>query len=155
MAHPVRSFGARARRGFTLMESLMAASILLAVVLSVTTVITAGQQHAFEAHTRIAGTLAAEELIGRLTAENYDALPTWNGYNEPIGTMVDGSGAPFPASFAMIGRDVTVTTLVLEIASPSVNVRGRNVKVRSFNSAGRILAELNRFIPEPPEDSIP
>jgi hypothetical protein len=33
-------------RAFTLLESLMAAGILLAVVVSATTAITAGQQHA-------------------------------------------------------------------------------------------------------------
>ena len=46
--------------GFTLVEVMMAVSILLVVVVSVTAAITAGQQHAFEAHQRIGGTLVAD-----------------------------------------------------------------------------------------------
>ena len=53
----------RSRRGFTLMESLMASGILLVIVVAVTSAITAGQQHAYEAHLRIAASLAAEELL--------------------------------------------------------------------------------------------
>ncbi|MHC5024481.1 MAG: type IV pilus modification PilV family protein [Planctomycetota bacterium] len=153
IARPVR--GHAWRRGFTLMEALMAASILLAVVLSVTTLITAGQQHAYEAHSRIAGTLAAEELLDRLSVENYAALSTWNGYTEAVGTMTDADGAPMPPTFAMVGRDVTVTTVMVDISSLGVLVRGAEVQVRTFDDGGRVLADVVRFIPEPPEDSLP
>ena len=54
------------RRAFTLLEALMAAGILFAVVVGVTSAVTAGQLHAFEARQRIAASLAAEELIGRI-----------------------------------------------------------------------------------------
>jgi Tfp pilus assembly protein PilV len=143
------------RRGFTLLEAFMAASILLAVVLSVTTVITAGQQHAYEAHSRIAGTLAAEELLDRLATAPYSELSSWDGYVEAAGAMTDANGDPMPPSFGMAGRDVTVTAALVDIPAQSVLVRGRTVQVRALDPDGRVLADLSRFIPEPPEDSIP
>jgi hypothetical protein len=137
------------RRAFTLLESLMAAGILLAVVVSATSAITAGQQHAYEAHQRIAAGLAGEELMGRLLTVDYDALPTWNGYAEAAGAMVDMTGATMPQSFASIGRDVQITTALRTIPDVDVRVRGRMIHVRAFNAQGRVLAELDRFIPEP------
>jgi Tfp pilus assembly protein PilV len=147
----VRSGSHNLRRGFTLMEALMASGILLAVVIAVTSAITAGQQNAYEAHQRIAATLATEDLLGRLLVENYANLPTWSGYSEAVGEMTDGSGNPMPSSFDMIGRDVQVTTDLKTVSALAVNVRGRTVRVRAFDADARILAELSRFIPEPPE----
>ena len=127
----------------------MATGILLAVVVCVTTPITTGQQHAYEAHQRIAASLAAEELMGRLIMQPYANLPAWNGHTEPVGQMTDVAGNPLPGTEGMIGRSVQVTTSLLTIADVGVNVRGRTVDVRSFNAEGRTLAELSRFIPEP------
>src|SRR5262245_10274872 len=94
------------RAGFTLLESIMAAGILLVVVVSVTSAITAGQQHAYEAQQQISASLAAEEMLGRLSTKTYDSLPTWDGHTEPVGTMTDVAGQPMPSVFASIGRDV-------------------------------------------------
>ena len=127
----------------------MAAGILLAVVVSVTSAITAGQQHAFEAHQRIAASLAAEELMGRLITIPYEELPNWSGYTEAAGAMTDATGAAMPGTFATIGRDVQVSTSLKTLPEPDVRVRGRTVRVRAFDNAGRILVEFNRFIPEP------
>src|SRR5262245_1838221 len=70
------------RRAFTLVEALMATGLLLVVVVAVSTAITAGQQQAYEAHQRIAASLAAEELMGRIAADDYASLLTWNGHTE-------------------------------------------------------------------------
>jgi hypothetical protein len=137
------------RRAFTLVEALMAAGILLMIVFAVTSAITAGQQHAFEAHKRIAGTLAAEELMGRLITEPYADLASWNGYTEAVGAMTDMYGQPMPQSFDAVGRDVTVVLSLEELPDVGVNIRGRTVTVRSFDTEAQTLAELTRFIPEP------
>lgn len=139
----------RQRNGFTLMESLMAAGILLVIVVAVTSAITAGQQNAFEAHQRIAATLAAEELMGRLGTEPWDNLSGWNGYTEPVGTMTDIGGQPMPLSFNMVGRQAEVTTTLKTLSGLGVNIRGRTVVVRAFDADGRILASVTRFVPEP------
>ena len=127
----------------------MASAILFAVVMTVTSAVTAGQQHALDAHQRIAGALAAEALIGRITVGNYDSLLAWNGYTEPVGSMLDADGDPLPGTFRMVGRSVRVTTTMQTIDSLAVNVRGRTVRVEAFNVKNRILAENTLFIPEP------
>ena len=135
--------------GFTLLESLMAAGILLIVVVSVTSAITAGQQHAYEAQQQIAASFAADELIGRLVIQPYGALPTWNGHTEPVGSMTDMSGQPMPTTFGAIGRAVQVTTSLKTLPGNSVRIRGRTVRVRAFVDDGRVLSDLSRFVPEP------
>lgn len=132
----------------------MATGILLAIVVSVTSAITAGQQHSYEAHQSIAGCLAAEDLMGRILTQNYDHLPAWNGYTEAAGAMTDMNGQPMPGSFSMVGRDVQVGSSMktIELAgsgNPTVKVQGRDVLVRAFNTQGRSLAVVSRFIVEP------
>jgi type II secretory pathway pseudopilin PulG len=139
----------RRRAGFTLLESLMAAGILLTVVVAVTTAVTAGQQQAYEAQQRIAAGLAAEELMSRLMAKPYNDLATWHGHTQAVGTMTNMAGQPMPATFDGIGRNVSVTTSLQTIAGLDVRVRGRTVIVRSFDLTGRVLSELSRFVPEP------
>lgn len=139
------------RRGFTLLEALMASSILFAVVVAVTSAITAGQQHAYEAHQRIAASLAAEELMGRVIIDNYDNLPTWNGMTEAAGAMTDVNGSTLPEKFNSIGRNVWVMTSLEDTGVAGVHVQGRTVRVRSVDADGRVLAELVQFIPEPPK----
>jgi hypothetical protein len=137
------------RRAFTLLEALMASGILLGIVVAVTSAITAGQQHAYEAHRRIAATLATEELMGRLITIPYDDLTGWNGHTEAVGAMTDMTGQPMPESFEMVGRSVQVATSLENFEDLGVIVRGRTVQVRAFGSEGRTLAQLTRFIPEP------
>jgi hypothetical protein len=131
------------------MEALMASGILLVIVVAVTSAITAGQQHAFEAHQRIAASIAAEELMGRMVTLDYDDLSAWNGYTEAAGAMTDMAGDPLPVSFDMVGRDVRVVTTIKNLGSLGVLVQGRTVTVRAFTVEGRVLSSLSRFIPEP------
>jgi Tfp pilus assembly protein PilV len=140
---------AASRGGFTLIEALMASGILLIIVVAVTSAITAGQQHSYEAHQRIAGTLAAEEMLGRLSTISYADLGSWNGYTEAVGTMRDFDNQALPESFDMVGRQVDVTTTLKSVGGLSVIVKGRTVCVRTFDINGRVLAEVNRFFPEP------
>ena len=127
----------------------MAAGILLVVVVAVTSAVTAGQQQALEAKQRIAGTLAAEELMGRLITLAYDTLPGWNGHTEACGSMTNVAGQPMPESFDGIGRDVQVTTSLKIMEDLDVKVRGRSIRVRAFEYTGRTLADITRFVPEP------
>lgn len=131
----------------------MASGILLGVVVSVTAAITAGQQHSYEAQQRIAGTLAAEELIGRIVSVEYTTLPSWDGHIENVGSMVDMNGQPMPDIFGAVGREVQVTTTVRELKDLGVKIEGRDVQVRAFDSTDRTLAELTTFVPKPAESS--
>ena len=119
------------------------------VVLAVTQAITAGQQHSFEARQRIAGTLAAEELMGRIVVDDYANLATWDGYTETVGNMTDMNSNPLSTVFQFVGRDVAVTSTTKTFSGLGVDVRGYDVRVRAFDEDGRILTVLDRFIAEP------
>ncbi|MGI9014379.1 MAG: hypothetical protein ACR2GY_09035 [Phycisphaerales bacterium] len=131
----------------------MASTILLGVVTAISAAITAGHQHALEAQTRVAGTLAAEALISRIIRVEYDDLATWDGFLEAPGAMLDEHGQPMPDSFWMIGREVNVESSFFRLDPPGVNVRGRTVTVRAFDDQGREIIALTHFLAEPKEDS--
>ena len=135
--------------GFTLLETLVAASLLVVIVVAVTGAMTAGHQHSLEAQQRITATLAAESLLGRVGSEPYDDLEDWDGHLEPVGAMTDLQGTPLPGAFRFAGRRVEVDALEQTVPELGVLVAGRAVTVESFNQDGRMLARLERFIPEP------
>jgi len=127
----------------------MASAILLGIVSAVTSAIVAGQQNALAAQEQITATLAADALMARLMTEPYASLPTWHLHREEAGSMVDEFGAPMPAAFDTIGREVRVEASSRELDPPGVLMRGRLVTVIGFNAAGLTLIELERFVPEP------
>ena len=127
----------------------MSAGILFVVVVAVTSAVTAGQQNAYEAHLKIAGTMAAEDLLGRLSLLEYASLASWTGYSEEPGPVVGVDGEPAPDSMALVGRQVTVIGANRTYTNMGVTVFGREVRVRAVDGNGRILVELVRFIPEP------
>lgn len=143
------------RRGFTLLESLMAAGILLVVVMAIMTAVTAGQHHAFQAQQKICGTLAAEELLSRLIRQPYANLGNWNGMIEPVGEMTDGSGASMPANMNQIGREVSVTTTMHVMPGLGVKVLGRTIAVRTFDAQNQTLTMLRAFVPQPAAETLP
>ena len=145
---------AHASRGFTLLEALMACGILLVIVVAVTSAVSAGQQHAYYAHQRIAATLAAEEWMGRLEAMNYRDLASMHEV-EAVGTMLDVGGESFPESFQGVGREAWVTPTYLEFENPKVQFNGMTIRVRAFDKADRTLADISCFVPQPPVDSLP
>ena len=137
------------RRGFTLMESLMAAGVLLGIVVAVTTAVTAGQQNAYEAQRRIAGALAAEELMGRIAVEPYNRLASWHGHVEDPGELIGPGAAPLPQCMQSVGREVSVISELRSLSGLDVRVRGMTVTVRTVTPEGRVLVSLTRFVPEP------
>ncbi len=81
---PSTHFNARRlRRGFTLMESLMASAMLFAGVLAVITAIMGGQKTAFEAQRRMEAALIAEELMGEISTRDYGNLASLPGLERP------------------------------------------------------------------------
>jgi type II secretory pathway pseudopilin PulG len=138
----------RRTNGFTLLESMLAASLLFVIVVAVLSAITSGQQHAYESHLRIAGTLAAEDLMGRLSTASYSTLPSWDGHKENVGAMTDADSVAMPAMFNMIGRKVTVTTSI-ETLPNGVKVRGHLLLVQAFGRDNRVVASMQQFVLEP------
>jgi hypothetical protein len=127
----------------------MASGILLTIVVSVTSAISAGQQQAYEAHVKIVGTLAADELLGRIVSGDYVNLPVWDNYAENVGEMRNMAGDPMPQSFLMVGRRVQVGLSLVTLNDLGIRVRGYNVAVQAFDRNGRVLAHVTRFVVEP------
>ncbi len=141
-------------RGFTLLESLMACGVLLIMVIAVTSAVTAGQQNAHYAHQRVAGTLAAEEMLGRYESMDYGDL-TVGTFTENIGTLRDVNNQPFPESFAEVGRQLRINAAEKQLSDVGVKIRGREIRVRTFDANNNTLADISRFIPEPASLSVP
>jgi len=126
----------RVRRGFTLMEALIASAILFAGVLAVISAIMSGQSKALEAEQQVMATLAAEELMGAIIADEYlDLAANWGGLK------------PTGAFFAF----VAIQDVDEDISDLGVVVSGKIVNIGVFPSTTdtRIIVELSHFIPAP------
>lgn len=138
------------RGGFTLLEAMMATIVLFGVVMCVTSAITAGHQNALEAQNRIAGALAADELMGRIVATPYASVQgTWNGFEESVGSMNDAFGNAMTDRFARVGRRVDLSTINMAVGGSGLQVPGTRVTVEAFDTTNRVLATVTTFIPEP------
>ena len=139
----------RPRRGLTLVESLIAAVLLVTVVTAVLGALSAGHQHAMEAKRLITGSLAAEQLMARVTTTPYAQLGQWNGWEETPGTVTNASDESLPDLFELVGRRVTVHSGTEHLDEVQIVLVGSVVTIESFSDDGRVLARLIRFIPEP------
>jgi Tfp pilus assembly protein PilV len=126
----------RGRQGFTLMESLIASAILFAGVLAVISAITSGQKKAFEAEQQVVATLAAEELMGAIIADDYYTVQSsWEGYR-----LIEG--------FLAI---IDVADHTEDLVDVGVVLHGQtvNLKICPSMTDMRVIVELEHFIPEP------
>ena len=137
------------RRGLTLVESLLASALLLTVVTAVLSALSAGYQHAREAQGLVTASLAAEQLMARVSSENYASIPDWNGWDESPGSLVDESESALPELFALVGRRVVVDSDAYTMETLQIIVSGVTITIESYDETGRVLARLVRFIPEP------
>ncbi len=169
-ATPTRA--AVAVAGFTLVEVLLAASILAFVVAAFTQAIVTGQAHAYQAVQETRAVSAAEALMaeiatkpyfstgdtaldpgpetGETRATGFDEIDDYHGHSEAAGTLTDAQGAAYPDSYAKLARAVAVAT-----ASNAATVFGSNysgvwVTVTVTDANGGTW-ELERFFPEPQE----
>ena len=137
------------RRGLTLIESLIAAVLLVTVVTAVLGAMSAGHQHAMEAKRLITASLAAEQLMARVTATPYSDLTQWHDWEETPGQGTSGDEQRLPDLFELIGRRVTVTASTQQIDQLQITILGSFITVESFDDDGRTLTRLVRFVPEP------
>ncbi len=122
-------------RGFTLAEALMAAAVLSGAATAVAWAVTSGQQHAYEAHARMRATMAADERMGSISTLDYDSLAGQAGF---------GSCSGLPCV-------TTVVQTTENIAALGIDVRGRTVTVKIYNSDLTVtLAEISRFFTDDP-----
>lgn len=140
--------GAGARRGFTLLENLMAAVVLGIVVLAVGLAASSAQKAAFEGQKMVLASMAADDLMSELQAVNYTALPTYDGLNQPVGAIATLAGDTYPSTYWPIGRRVSITDTQYQEPGLGAKVNGRSIVITIFDDS-RDVTSLDAFVPEP------
>ena len=136
------------RRGFTLLESLIAMVILTATVLAVGSAISASSQQSIEGQKQILAAMAADDLLSELSAIPYGELKTYDGLDQGIGLMQTLGLTPYPDTYWLIGRAVSVVETDIATGDLGVVVRGMLVTVSVYDE-NRTLSQIQTFIPEP------
>lgn len=134
------------RPGFSLVESLIALSILALVFTAIASAIGAGTASAGETRSRVTATLAAEELLAEVLAEEWDDLTDWHGFSEPVGAARAPDGREAPALKNM-ARSALVIEEVRLLEPAGIEVSGRTVVIEVHDRDQRRLTRLERFVP--------
>ncbi|RMH28473.1 MAG: prepilin-type N-terminal cleavage/methylation domain-containing protein [Planctomycetota bacterium] len=136
------------RRGFSLLESLIASAVLGVVVLAVGMAVSASQKASFEGDKAVLAAMAADDLMSELAAVPYANLPTYNGLTHPVGAMVTLGGQAYPDTYWALGRRVLVEDTRYTEPGLGVEIDGRRIVVTVFDDA-RDIVQIETFIPEP------
>ena len=145
IATPRKTKGAR---GFSLIESVLALSILVITFTAIASAIGAGTSSALEQRDQVTATLATEELLAVILGEEWGELPSWNGFAESPGESLAPDGGESP-SRARIWRSATVTDHTMQLEPAGRSLEGRMVRITTRTLEGRILVSVERFVPEP------
>lgn len=138
----------RRRRGFSLVESLVAVSILGAAVLAVSVAITTAQQVAFEGQKRMLAAIAADDMLSELATLEYRDRPDWDGVLQEVGALQTIDGEAYPEAYWAVGRQVTVTEVVIDDDGLGIPIRGQEIVVTIIDSMG-VIGTVEAFMPEP------
>ncbi|MCA9305145.1 MAG: prepilin-type N-terminal cleavage/methylation domain-containing protein [Phycisphaerales bacterium] len=136
------------RRGLTLLESLIATTILSVVVLAVAAALNASQKLAYEGRQRVMGVNAADDMMVELMTVPYAELKTYNGLTQAPGAMATIDGTAYPETYTNIGRSVEVVAENITEPGMGITVAGVMITVRA-DDGDHTLAELSAFRPEP------
>jgi hypothetical protein len=139
----------RPRKGIALLEVMIAVGLLTLAVSSITQAIVAAQQQNLEVRERIVASIAAESLLSQIGESEWNALDTWHGFKEEVGSLTDPTGLPLEGDWNQIGRAVHITPTEIFIDELQIYITGKTINVVAFTKNGRELANLKRFIAEP------
>lgn len=161
--HPER------RRGLTLLETLVALTILPLAVTGIAYAITAGQAQATESLRRQRAAVLAEALMEEILARPYadpdgasslgpesgetarggfDNLDDFHGLVESAGSLRTAGGSLYPAAYQRFSRSVTCTAVTLAVPALQLNRSALQITVTVSDSAGTVLS-ITRVVPEP------
>lgn len=163
----------RPRHGLTIVECLVAMTILSVVVLVTCYTLAAGQQHLYEGN-RVGSAVRLgrdllEEIVARdyrdrvggngnslgpeadeLTRAQFDDVDDYQNYTEAPGALVDATGTLYPATDQVFRRKVTISKGNLTVTDLATQFTGLTVKVTVTAATGQQWV-FQRFIPEPPQ----
>lgn len=134
--------------GFTLIEALVASTVLGVVVLAVISGVSTAHSMSFEGQKRVLAAMAADDLLLELSTLPYADLLARDETEQPIGGMTTLDGEAYPDTFWAIGRSVAVVETIVTEEALGVSVRGALVTVTAQDEHGALVT-LQAFIPEP------
>ena len=157
------------KKGFTLVEALLASAILSFAASAIYMSIAASQtQFRHAAHAR-RGMKLAEELLQYITVLPYDDpdgasspgpesgesapagfdnIDDYHGYSESAGSLTDVAGNAYPDACQLFSRSVTVQYGSQNISELGGTISGLTVIVTVTNSRGQSWS-LSRFVADP------
>jgi len=134
--------------GFTLIEALVASTVLGVVVLAVLSSVSTAHTMSFEGQKRVLAAMAADDLLLELSTLAYADLLTRDEMEQAIGSMATLDGEAYPDTFWAIGRSVAVVETTVTEETLGVSVRGALVTVTAHDEHGALVT-LQAFVPEP------
>ncbi len=137
------------RAGFSLLESLLAVTVLGIVVIAVISAISTSTKLAEEGRKAMLGSMAVDDFLLELITLPYDDLKLKNNTNQLVGEMTTLDGALYPDTYWAVGRTVSITEST--ISDGPINIRGLTVVVTAVDDLNVTLAQAETFVPEPTE----
>ena len=158
-----KSRSMRRTRGFSLLETLIAATVLAFAVVAVSQAIVSGQMSTYAALHELRATSLAEAMLEEVLSKSYsdpdgsssgeddrsdwDNLTDFNGFAEDAGDVLDVAGAAYPSMFSEFARGVVVADSTMTIPGFDSAVTGKNVTVTVTDADGKQWS-VTRFVPE-------
>lgn len=155
--------------GFTLMETMIAITVLAFSVAALTQAIVSGQSHTYEALHSSRAISLAEEMIDEVLSKPYDdpdgdvtagpdagessrdlfdCADDYDGFTEALGAVQNQAGVDHPELYQNFGRSVTASYTTVNLADLGGDHDGLTVTVTVTDMNGRTWT-LSRFIQEP------
>ena len=134
-------------RGFTLVEALMAVTVLGIAAAGVLIPFSGGARVRAEGVRMTLGVKLASDLTEEIVTTPFDQIvASYNGYSEPQGQVRDAAGEVFSDSnYANFARDASCVYVYVPQESGSEAPKYIRVTVRAYYS-GRVIAEINRLV---------
>lgn len=153
-----RAWQMRRCGGLTLVECMVAMSVLAMAVLGLSYVATAGHQHLKQGEDASRAIRLAEHLMEEIASRQFagtDAgranwhLQDFDGFEEDAGDVRDFSGALYETSDQRFSRSVSIVDASVTVAElGNMTLSGKHVTVTAGLSTDRQW-QLTRFFPEP------
>lgn len=140
---------------FTLLESLVAVTLLGTIMLAVVAALSASQSVAFEGQKRILVAIACDDLMSEICTLSYDDAKLRDGTVEGIGQMETLDGVEYPGAFWCLGRSTSVEQTTMSDPESGASVEGILITVAGFDESATLLeislfmADPNPILPEP------
>jgi len=136
------------RRGFTLLEAVIASAVLALTVLAIGASIAAAQMSSLEGQKAVLGSMVCNDYMGELYTLPYAEIEARSGELEPVGYVATLDGVSYPESYWTLGRSMTATEELFTMKSLGIKVRGLRIEVQAFDDT-RVVASVETFLPEP------